>query len=175
VFESADALVLGEETATGSFPVDAITTMASIIRNAEEATHYYALHSYSRDFSAKPFTSCQAPAYSLARMAFDATISAVVTFTMDGEPAQIVSKFRPPVPHIVATANKSLASMANLCFGIFAVVLPSAKGQVHEMLRFVLKVAKEHGLYTTGDVGVLHGHGSVLFADQDSVVSIMQM
>ena len=93
VFESADALILGEETATGSFPAESVSTMASILTNAEDATHYYALHSFSRDFSAKPFSSAEAPAYCLARMANDASIAAVVTFTASGDPAQTVCRY----------------------------------------------------------------------------------
>ena len=92
VFESADALILGDETATGSFPEESVSTMASILTNAEDATHYYALHSFSRDFSAKPFSSAEGPAYCLARMANDASIAAVVTFTASGDPAQTVCR-----------------------------------------------------------------------------------
>lgn len=200
MFESADALVLGEETATGSFPAESVSTMASILKNAEDATHYYALHSFSRDFSAKPFSSSDAPAYCLARMANDASISGVVTFTSSGDLAQTVSRcalsilccmcsdmtpepkfdsqalcrYRPPVPHIVATTNKALAQQCNLYFGMFSVLLPNAKLSVAEALKAVLESAKERGCYISGDVGVLHGAGN-LFADQDGVLSIIKV
>lgn len=93
MFESADAVILGEETAIGSFPAESVSTMDTILKNAEDATHYYALHSFYRDFSAKPFSSAEAPAYCLARMANDASIAAVVTFTASGDPAQTVCRY----------------------------------------------------------------------------------
>lgn len=93
VFESADALILGEETAKGNFPSESISTMDSILKNAEDATHYYALHSFSRDFSAKPFSTADAPPYCLARMANDSTLAAVVTFTSSGDAAETVCRY----------------------------------------------------------------------------------
>eukprot|EP00892_Ulva_mutabilis_P005713 jgi/Ulvmu1/3513/UM162_0020.1 len=172
VFESADAVVLGEETAVGSFPIDAVQTMASIITNAEEATHYYALHSFSRDFSAKPFTSLEASSYCLARMALDADVKAIVTFTASGGPAQICTKYRPPVPHFVATTDKHVAEAASLYFGMLGCMLKSSKGSVQESLALVLAEAKAQGLYSGGKVAVMHGH-SDLFADQGGVLSIV--
>lgn len=172
VFESADALMLGEETAVGSFPIESVQTMASIIANAEEATHYYALHSCSRDFSAKPFTSLEASSYCLARMALDADVVAVVTFTARGGPAQICTKYRPPVPHFVATTDKDVAEAASLYFGMWGCVLNSSKDLVQDSLRFVLAEAKAQGLYSGGKVAIMHGQRT-LSADQGAVLSIV--
>lgn len=172
VFESADAVVLGEETAIGNFPIESVRTMASIITNAEEATHYYALHSFSRDFSAKPFTSLEASSYCLARMALDADVAAVVTFTANGSPAQICTKYRPPVPHFVATTEKDVAESANLYFGMRGCLLKSSKQSVHDSLSFVLSEARSQGLYSGGKVAVMHGHTN-LFADQGGTLSIV--
>lgn len=172
VFESADAVVLGEETAVGSFPIESVQTMASIITNAEEATHYYALHSFTRDFSSKPFTSLEASSYCLARMALDADVTALITFTANGSPAQICTKYRPPVPHFVATSDKSVAQAASLYFGMWGCCLKSSKESLVESVKFVLAAAQAQGLYSGGRVGVMHGSGS-LFADQGATLSIL--
>lgn len=172
VFESADAVVLGEETAIGSFPIDSVQTMASIITNAEEATHYYALHSFTRDFSSKPFTSLEASSHCLARMALDADVTAVITFTANGSPAQICTKYRPPVPHFVATTNKDVAQAANLYFGMWGCCLKSSKESLMDSVKFVLAGAQAQGMYSGGRVGIMHGCDS-LFADQGATLSIL--
>lgn len=172
VFESADAMVLGEETAIGSFPIDSVQTMSSIITNAEEATHYYALHSFARDFSSKPFTSLEASSYCLARMALDADVTAVITFTANGSPAQICCKYRPPVPHFVATSDKDLAEAVSLYFGMWGCCLKSSKESVEESVKFVLEAARAQGKYSGGRVGVMHGCDS-LFADQGAKLCIL--
>ena len=83
-------------------------------------------------------------------------------------------RYRPQIPQIVATTNKTLASGANLYFGMFSVLLPNGKLAVKEALKLVLEAAKEKGCYMSGDVGILHGSGT-LFADQDGVVSIVKV
>ena len=57
---------------------------------------------------------------------------------------------------------------------MFSVLLPNGKLSVQEALKFVLEAAKKRGCYISGDVGALHGSGT-LFADQDGVVSIIKV
>ena len=58
----ADCVMLCSETASGGFPVDALITASRICRNAEAAMNYSTIHSFIRDFSAKPFNTVQAAA-----------------------------------------------------------------------------------------------------------------
>lgn len=90
-------MMLNNETALGAFPVEAVHTAASILRNAEQATNYYAIHSFVRDFSAKPFTTLEAACASLAKASMDADITAVITITDSLDTASLVAKFRPQV------------------------------------------------------------------------------
>jgi pyruvate kinase len=55
VLDSADCVMLCSETATGTFPVESFVTASKICCNAEAAMNYGTLHSFVRDFSAKPF------------------------------------------------------------------------------------------------------------------------
>lgn len=177
IFESADAIILGDETANGQFVVKAVETMASIARNAEEATNYYALHSFTRDFSSKPFTTLEAACSCLARTTADAAVSAVLTCTENGYPAQIVCKFRPQVPHIVLTSKRQLAAACSLYFGMVGVQLAlESKSQaalsVEDAVKFAIAQATRRGAYTGGKVAVLHGT-KTLSADDDGVLSVL--
>lgn len=89
-------------------------------------------------------------------------------------PSAALYRYRPPVPQIVATTSKTLASAANLYFGMFSVLLPNGKLSVAEAVRTVLESVKARGCYISGDVGILHGNGT-LFGDQDGVISIMKV
>ena len=175
VFGSADSVLLGSETATGNFPVDAVETMASILRNAEEATHYYAVHSFMRDFSAKPFTAAEAVSSCLARSASDADIAAVVTFTATGAAAELVCKFRPAAPHLVVTGCRRLAAACNLYFGetgIFWEQFASGSATVAAGVAHALQVAQKRGLVSSGRVAVLHGTNE-LSGDEEGVISFL--
>lgn len=74
----------------------------------------------------------------------------------------------------MATTNKAMASAAALYFGMFSVLLPNGKLSVEDALKIVLDSAQERGCYISGDIGVLHGSGT-LFADEDGVVSIVKV
>jgi pyruvate kinase len=66
VLDSADCVMLCSETSSGMFPVDSLKTMHRICVNAEGAINYTAIHSFIRDFSAKPFNTLEAAAVALA-------------------------------------------------------------------------------------------------------------
>jgi pyruvate kinase len=177
VFLSADAVVLGEETAIGNFPVQVVETMASIIRNAEEATNYYALHSFMRDFSAKPFNPLEAVSLCLARSSMDAPVSAIITFNENGDLAEMVSRFRPQVPHLMLTSNQRLASAFNMYFGVTGIHWPElsdSKADIKQGVAHALKVAEARGVYKGGPVAVLHGTVG-LPADQEATLSVMSL
>ena len=175
VFESADALMLGDETANGQFPAQAVAIMASIIANAEEATNYYAVHSFVRDMAAKPFTALEGACSSLARSAMDAAVCAVLTVTESGEAAEIVAKYRPSVPHLVVTSSAALAASFSLYFGAVGVHWDGASAEgadVSGALAAATRVAHARGLQLQGHVSVLHGRDS-LAADDEGVLTIV--
>ena len=180
VFESADALVLGDETATGKFPVDAVHTMARILANAEEATNYYAAHSFMRDMAAKPFNTLENTASCLSRTSMEADVCAVVTITQAGEVAQTVCKYRPQVPQLVLTTDAGLAAALGIYFGATGICWAGANGaisQVHAAVKHAMDVAAERGIdmgKSTGrSVAVLHGREQ-LCADEEPVLSIVE-
>ena len=48
VFDGTDCIMLERETSHGDFPVGCIATANAIVRNAETATNYIAVHSFIR-------------------------------------------------------------------------------------------------------------------------------
>ena len=177
VFDSADALTLGDETAAGAYPVQVVSTMAKIIANAEEATNYYATTSFIADFTAKPFDSMEAACSCLARASVDTDVAAVVTVTKTGVPAQTACKFRPAVPQLVISASQQVAAAQNLYFGCIGVHWAELEGgspSVADALDFVRKAASQHGVQAGQHIAVLHGAGAPE-ADQVGVLSIVHV
>ena len=117
VLDSADCVMLCSETANGDFPIESLVTASKICCNAEAAMNYGALHSFVRDFSAKPFGAIEAAASSLAKSCTDAHLSLAVVISDSGAAADVISKFRPNVPLIVVTSLPNVAAQACLHFG----------------------------------------------------------
>jgi pyruvate kinase len=171
VFESVDAVCLGAETASGDFPVEATQTMAHILADAEQATNYYALHSFIRDFSAKPFATIDAAACCLARTSMDTDIGLTVTFSASGSAAAIACKYRPSCTHVVVTSDPAVAASCSLFFGMLGCLWPDmsslAKG-----VDYAVQKAKDRKLYVSGRIAVMHGSTSVS-ADSDAALTVM--
>lgn len=117
VLDSADCVMLCSETSSGMFPVDSFITMANICKNAEAAMNYSQMHSFIRDFSAKPFNTVEAAAVSLAKGCMDAKLGLAIVLSNSGDAANIVAKYRPNVPQIVVTSQPPVVKQCNLIFG----------------------------------------------------------
>ncbi len=111
VIDSADCVMLCSETSSGNFPVECVQTMSRICRNAEGAMNFSVIHSFIRDYSAKPFNSLENAAVAMAAAATEANrVGLAVVFSNSGLAAGVVSKFRPAVPLVVVSAARTLDS-----------------------------------------------------------------
>jgi pyruvate kinase len=84
--------------ARADFPVECVETAAAICANAEGALNYVSLHAFVRDMSPRPFSTLEAAASSLGRIARDTNVVLLVTLTSAGAAASLVAKYRPSVP-----------------------------------------------------------------------------
>jgi pyruvate kinase len=97
VLDGTDCVMLSGETANGAFPVIAVETMAKICSEAElcynnEATFWSRIKSRGR------LTEAEALATSAVQLSFEIGASVIVCFTLTGEIARLISKYRPRVP-----------------------------------------------------------------------------
>jgi pyruvate kinase len=123
VFDGTDAVMLSGETANGSFPEDAVKTMAAIAANAELVNNYYATYSFIRDFSPKPFSPEESLASNAAKAVIDCKASLCIVVCTDGVKSRSVSKYRPSVPVVVLTSTEWVAKQSNSYFGQYACML----------------------------------------------------
>jgi len=161
VLDAADAIMLCSETATGMFPVECLTTAVRICRNAEAAINYNIQHSFIRDFSAKPFNTVTAASVALAKGAMDAQLQAAVVVSNSGEAADVVTKYRPDVPVIVATSEESVVLQCKLKFGQYGMLV--SRGDINSadaIVEMAKTWVRDQGL-VSGDsarIAIMHGY-----------------
>mmetsp|Transcript_51872 Transcript_51872/g.108388 ORF Transcript_51872/g.108388 Transcript_51872/m.108388 type:complete len:557 (-) Transcript_51872:10-1680(-) len=109
VFDGTDCVMLSGETANGSFPDSAVSTMAAIARNAELVINYDASFSYMVDFTLKPLGSIESVATCVGRAVLDCKAALVVVVTRAGAASRLLSKYRPSVPVMVVTWSPAVA------------------------------------------------------------------
>lgn len=116
VIDGVDTVMLSEETAIGSYPIQAIEYMNKIIGEAEEHLDYNAvLKSYLRKEKTDATTSI---AYSVTDCANRLNAKAIVVPTMSGYTAKQVSHFHPSSPILVTSPNKDTILSLSLYWGI---------------------------------------------------------
>jgi len=123
VVDGTDAVMLSGETAAGKYPVEAVKTMAKIIRSVEENSDriYYSLKYKKPDWKEKQVI--ESLAYSCVTLAENVDARAISTITHSGNTAKRIAKFRPRVPIIAFTESQIVRRQLNLVWGVQSVRL----------------------------------------------------
>jgi pyruvate kinase len=145
VFEGADAVMLSGETSVGQFPVEAVRTMSRIVCAAEETT-LRATHALSR----MPETVGGAIAKAAAETGAIVGAKALVAFTMTGESARRLARYRSSIPLLAFTAVEATRSQLSLVWGTETFTVPKVD-HTDEMVRQVEQALLEIGRCQKGD------------------------
>ena len=152
VLDGSDALMLSEETAIGSYPVEATETMVKIALEAETMFPYEEMLR-SRWQDVLPEVN-DAAARAACQMAHQVEARAIVAFTTAGTTALRVSKYRPYHPILAVTPSASVVSRLSLAWGILPLKEPEPTN-LEEVFELASKSALETKLAKRGDLIVI--------------------
>ncbi|MBM3535507.1 MAG: pyruvate kinase [Alphaproteobacteria bacterium] len=147
VYDGADAVMLSGETASGSYPVEAVAIMDRIIQRVEHDSLYRNI----LDAVHPEPEATAADAISAAARQVGHTISAacIATFTMSGSTALRAARERPDVPILGLTAKPSTARKLALLWGVHW-VLTHDISTFTEMVQTATEAARTEGLAEPG-------------------------
>ena len=124
VLDNVDALMLGEETAIGNYPIEAVKMMKSVIEDIESDINYKEnllnkIRNKNIDISkAISLASCEA--------AFEVNSKAIVCSTLSGVTAKDISNYRPCCPLIAVSPNSKIVRGLSINYGIIPVTVGRA-------------------------------------------------
>ncbi len=147
VFDGSTNVMLSGETASGQFPVEAVTTMSRISLEAENYIEGLETPIKTHDTS----KSLGYAAYSLSRTD---DIKAIIAVTKTGETAENISRFRPNVPIIACTPSEKTYHQMSILYGVIPVMDKNYKN-IDELNKSSLEKAMETGYVNKGDKVVL--------------------
>src|SRR5712691_2284203 len=148
VLDGADALMLSAETSVGSYPADAVATMAKIIVAAEGEWPDYAVPSAD-----EPASIGCAIARAAAEVGSIVGAKALVAFTMTGETARRLARHRSPIPLLAFTTKPATRSQLALTWGAETFVVPEV-AHTDDMVRQVEAALLDIGRCDKGDLVV---------------------
>ncbi len=153
IFDGTDAVMLSGETASGSYPVEAVRMMDAIIQEAEAHDTEWGHCQPTPD----PL-SLQDDSYSLARaakeLACDTDVTCIAVFTRGGHTARVMSKVRPNVPVMAFTPDERTYQRLGLYWGITPILVPFAS-TVESMISTVESAIIESNLMKPGQQVIL--------------------
>jgi pyruvate kinase len=118
ILDGTDAVMLSQETAIGSYPVEAVSTMAAIAEQAESIAPYERWNdSRVRRTEADPGYTV---AHNACLAARDLRLSALVVPTLSGRSARLVSAHRPVVPIWALSPGRETVRRCALMWGVQA-------------------------------------------------------
>ncbi len=148
VYDGADAVMLSAETASGKYPVEAVTIMEKIIESVEHDPLYRpimdAVHAEPEHTAADAITAAA------RQVAHTVRASAIVTYTTSGSTTLRASRERPDVPILCLTEKLDTARRLTLAWGVHPVVTADVRS-FEEMVDKACRFAKSGGLAKTGE------------------------
>ena len=147
VYDGADAVMLSAETASGAWPVEAVTIMDRIASQVERDPGYRQQVSFAEVLPDR--TTADALAHSCASIAESLPIAGVIVFTGSGSTARRVARERPAAPMLVLTPSQKIARKLALLWGAHAVTTKDI-GSFEEMIGKGKRMALRHGFGTAG-------------------------
>jgi pyruvate kinase len=147
VYDGADAVMLSAETASGEYPLEAVSMMNRIIRRVEQDPYYArVINAQNPDPEA---TAADAISAAAAQVAHTLSAAAIVTYTTSGSTTLRAARERPDVPILCLTERIGTARRLALCWGTHCVQTKDVSS-FSEMVEKACAIAKEQGIADKG-------------------------
>lgn len=116
VYDGTDAVMLSGETAQGKYPLEALQMMVHIVENTEEHLDYEVILEKAAEHKRKGISS--AIGYASVAAADNLGAKCIVTPSVSGATARVVSKFKPKADIIGVTPNEATLRRMQIYWGV---------------------------------------------------------
>lgn len=152
IYDGTDAVMLSGETAAGKYPVEALKMMVKIAQSTEQHIDYEALVQNKSMHRKKGIES--AVGYSSVSTANNLDAKLIVTPTMSGATARLVSSFRPKVNIIGISPSEEVVRKMQIYWGVKP-ILSEEKETTEDIISRAIDIIKDRGYVEKGDIVVL--------------------
>ena len=152
IYDGTSAIMLSGETAAGKYPIDALKTMDKIARRIESDINYkQRFNILARE---DEIDVTDAISHATCTTAHDLNSKTIVTVTMAGRTAKMVSRYRPDADIIACTMDEKVNRQLNLSWGVTPILISEEK-DTFELFDHAIEKVKELGYIKAGDITVI--------------------
>ena len=152
IYDGTTAIMLSGESASGLYPVEAVKTMSRIAERTEKDIDYAAR--LKRVCAQEDVDITTAISHATCTMAIDLKASAIITVTISGFTASMISRYKPNCPIIACTVYPEICRQTNLLWGVNPVLIEK-DDTAEDLFKDALDTAQKEGLIKKGDTVVL--------------------
>ena len=148
VFDGSDALMLSNETASGSFPLKAVETMDTIIRASESSE-------FEMNYDLDPTVEAKAPLEAAAvLLSKKIQAKALGCLTRSGHTARNLSRLNPQAPIFAFVENPVVRRQLALSRGVFVIPWKEVQAQDYTIFDSLANELGRVGVLKKNDVAV---------------------
>jgi pyruvate kinase len=152
IFDGTDAVMLSAETASGKYPVEAVSMMARIIEDAEAS-----ITEFSRPAPQERLKVAETVAELVCHASRELHMKLIAVFTHSGFTARLVSRYRPLVPIVAFSPEADTRRRMALIWGVYPRTIPDVR-KIDGLAEVAEKRLLEERLVCKGDViGIVAG------------------
>ncbi len=156
IYDGTDAVMLSGETAQGKYPVEAVQMMAKIAESSEQFLKFD-MYRDTKALLGKQNVS-SAVGFAAVTMVERLNASCIVTPTMSGQTARVISNLRPSVPIYGVTPNERTRRKMQLYWGVKPIT-----GYEEDSTENIIS----HAMYMVVREGLVHKGEMVIFTAGD--------
>lgn len=149
--EGADAIMLSGETAMGKYPLDALKMMVQIAESTEQYLDYETMPDFRTIRGDANVSS--AVGVAAVRTATNVQADCIVTPTMTGQTARLMSNFRPKTPIYAVTPNDWAQRKMQIYWGVTP-IRGYQEDSTEHIISHAMYVVKREGYVKEGDMVV---------------------
>jgi pyruvate kinase len=146
IFDGSDAVMLSAETASGKYPVEAVSMMARIIEEAEAS-----ISEFPRPVPQEKLKVAETVAELVCHASRELHMKWIVVFTHSGFTARLISRYRPLVPIAAFSPEAETRRRLALVWGVAPLDIPDLR-KVDQLAEISEKRLLEEKLVRNGDV-----------------------
>lgn len=172
IYDGTTAIMLSGESAAGQYPIEAVKTMARIAERAEEDIDYRARLQKSKSTENIDITT--AISYATCTTAMDLQAAAIITVTMSGFTAGMISRYKPDCPIIGCSVNPRVCRQLAMTWGVSPVLMRKEETP-EDLFEEAVCAAKKAGLIQSGDTVVLTAGVPLGIAGKTNMIRVVEV